>query len=182
MNEYDFDLHFRLAEPNEDPEIHLGRLLEEECDDAGVGIGRRGHIGLTFMRDALAASDAVFSAIAAVRRAIPGATLVDIAPDLVSLTDMGGLLGCSRQNVRQLVFDSEPDPPIPAYSGHTNLWHLADLLCWLRDKKRYPVADDLIELAEVTRQVNLFIDHQHEEPAMQQEIRAVLARQPVHLT
>ena len=175
MNEYSFDVHFVLPCPDDDPESYLGRLLEEQCDDSTVGIGRRGHMWLGFDRDAPTASEAVFSAIAAVQRAIPGATLVDIGPDLVGLTDVAELLGCSRQNVRQLVFDGEPDPPITVHSGHTNLWHLADLLTWLRDKKRYPVSDELLDLAEVNRQVNLFIESQHIKPAVQNEIRAVLA-------
>jgi len=174
MITYEFDLYFLLATPNDDPESHLCRLLEEECDDAGVGIGRHGSIGLMFVREAPSASEAVLSAIAAVKRAIPGATLIEIAPDLVGLTDVAELLGCSRQNVRQLVFDGEPNPPSSVYSGRPMLWHLADLLCWLREQKRYPVADDLIELAELTRQVNLFVASTRSQPAVQDEIRAAL--------
>lgn len=175
MTEYEFDLGFELASPEEDPEIHLGRLLEEGCDDALVGIGRRGQIGLMFGREAPTATEAVVSAIAAVKRAIPGATLDEVSPDLVGLTDVAQLLGCSRQNVRQLVFDGEPNPPSSVYSGRPTLWHLADLLCWLREQKRYPVADDLIELAETNRQVNLFVANTHKQPAVQNEIRAALA-------
>lgn len=174
MTEYEFDLHFVLATPGEDPESHLGRLLEEECDDAGVGIGRRGRIGLMFGREAPTATEAVVGAIAAVKRAIPGATLVEVSPDLVSLTDVAELLGCSRQNVRQLVFDGGLDRPSSVYDGRPTLWHLADLLCWLREQKRYPVADDLIDLAEVNRQVNLFVANTHTQPAIQDEIRAAL--------
>ena len=174
MHEYDFILVLRLASADEDREIHLGRLLEEECDDASVGIGRRGSIALDFGREASSAREAVLSAVAAVKRAIPDATLVEAGPDLVGLTDVAELLGCSRQNVRQLVFDGEPDPPNAAYSGRPTLWHLADLLRWLREKKRYPVADDLIELAETNRQINLFIAAASELPVVQDEIRSVL--------
>ena len=175
MTTYSFDIHILLPCPDDDPESYLGPLLEEQCDDSTVGIGRRGHMGLGFDRDAPTASEAVFSAIAAVKRAIPGATLVDIGPDLVGLTDVAELLGCSRQNVRQLVFDGDRNPPLSTYSGGTTLWHLADLLTWLREKKRYPVSEELIDLAEVNRQVNLFIESQHIRPAVQCEIRAVLA-------
>lgn len=175
MTEYEFDLHFLLATPDDDPESCLGRLLDEECDDAGIGIGRCGHIGLMFTREASTATEAVVSAIAAVKRAIPDATLVEVSPDLVGLTDVAQLLGCSRQNVRQLVFDGESSPPSSVYSGRPTLWHLADLLCWLREQKRYPVADDLIQLAETNRQVNLFVANTHKQPAVQDEIRAALA-------
>ena len=174
MHEYDFILVFRLASADEDPEIHLGRLLEEGCDDASVGIGRRGSIALDFGREASSAREAVLSAIAAVKRAIPDATLVEAGPDLVGLTDAAEVLGFSRQNMRQLVFSSEANPPISVYSGRPTIWHLADLLAWLRDKKRYPVADDLIELAETNRQINLFIAAASELPAVQDEIRSVL--------
>jgi hypothetical protein len=174
MTEYEFDMRLILASPDEDPEIHLGRLLEEDCDDALVGIGRRGQIGLMFGREAPTAREAVLSAIAAVKRAIPGGTLVEVGPDLVGLTDVAELLGCSRQNVRQLVFDGEAHPPTSVYSGRPSLWHLADLLTWLRDKKCYPVSPDLLELAETDRQVNLFIDAAGKQPEVQDEIRAVL--------
>lgn len=175
MSKHSFDLHFLLASADEDPESHLGRLLEEECDDSTVGIGRPGHIGFMFTREAPTATEAVVSAIVAVKRAIPDATLVEVSPDLVGLTDVAQLLGCSRQNVRQLVFDGEANPPSSVYSGRPSLWHLADLLCWLREQKRYPVADDLIELAETNRQVNLFVANTHRQPAVQDEIRAALA-------
>jgi len=175
MSEYAFDMHFLLPGWDTDPESYLGRLLEEGCDDSTVGIGRRGHIVLMFDREAPTATDAVLSAVAAVKRAIPGAVLAEIGPDLVGFTDVAELLGCSRQNVRQLVYDSDVDPPDSIYSGRPTLWHLADLLTWLRDKKRYPVAGDLIDLAETNRQINLFIAHAKELPAAQDEIRSVLA-------
>jgi hypothetical protein len=76
--------------------------------------------------------------------------------------------------VRQLVFDGEANPPVSVYSGRPSLWHLADLLTWLRDKKCYPVSPNLLELAETNRQVNLFIGKLRELPAVQDEIRAAL--------
>jgi hypothetical protein len=175
MRKYSFDLHFRLATSDEDPESHLGRLLEEECDDATVGIGRRGHIGFMFTREAPTAREAVTSAIAAVKRAIPGATLVEASPDFVGLTDAAEVLGFSRQNMRQLVYSCDDSAPVPVHSGRPTLWHLADLLTWLREQKQYPVSDDLIELAETNRQVNLFIGISRELPAVQEEIRSALA-------
>jgi hypothetical protein len=174
VTDYEFDLDFLLATPEEDPESHLGRLLEEGCDDSAVGIGRCGRIGLMFTREAPTAREGVLSAIAAVRRAIPGATLEEVTPDLVGLTDVAQLLGCSRQNVRQLVFDGRLSPPSSVYSGRPSLWHLVDLLTWLRDVKRYPVPSELLELAEVTRQVNLFVDAASTLPEVQEEIRAAL--------
>ena len=174
MRDYEFDLRFRLANPDEDPESHLGRLLEEGCDDSTVGIGRLGRIALMFTREAPTAREAVLSAIGAAKRAIPGAVLIEVAPDLVGLTDVAELLGCSRQNVRQLVFQGELNPPPSVYNGRPSLWHLVDLLTWLRDTKCYPVAPELIEIAEVTRQVNLFIDAASTLPEVQKEIRAAL--------
>lgn len=174
MSKHSFDMHFILATPNEDPETHLGRLLEEECDDAAIGIGRRGHIGLMFTREAPSAPEAVLSAISDVRRAIPGAKLVEVGPDLVGLTDAARILGFSRQNMRQLVHSCETSMPVAAHGGSRTLWHFADLLRWLREQKGYPVESDLIDLAETNRQVNLFIAAASELPAMQEEIRAVL--------
>ena len=50
MNEYDFGLHFKLADYKTDPSIYEDRLFEAGCDDALLGNGQRGYIGLDFIR------------------------------------------------------------------------------------------------------------------------------------
>lgn len=91
MSEYEFTLTFSLPGENDDPEQYLDSLYESGCDDAVLGTGQPGTIGLDFVREAASAEDAVRSAIANVEAAIPGAELVEAKPDLVGPTDLADL-------------------------------------------------------------------------------------------
>src|SRR5271168_4316710 len=86
MTSYSFVLNFNLPRGDEDPGQYLDALYEAGCDDALVGVGHRGMIGLDFTRSASSAEEALRSAVRDVQRAIPGANLVQVGPDLVGLT------------------------------------------------------------------------------------------------
>lgn len=136
MDSYEFVLNFNLPHREDDPEKYLDALYEAGCDDATVGIGLRGMIGLDFKRTAASAEDALRSAISNVVTAIPGADLVQVGPDLVGLTDMAEIFGFSRQNMRkyatgQIVGAREAFPP-PVIIGEPSLWHLAEIVSWLK--------------------------------------------------
>src|SRR5690242_12410694 len=88
MSSYEFMLNFNLPQREDEPEKYLDALYEAGCDDATVGIGQFGMIGLDFTRDAATAEEALRSAIKNVQAAIPGANLVQVGPDLVGLTDI----------------------------------------------------------------------------------------------
>jgi hypothetical protein len=75
LGEFEFVLRFDLPNPDSDPEQFVDDLHEAGCDDAICGIGQKGRIALDFTREAPTENDAIFSAIADVRRAIPGAKL-----------------------------------------------------------------------------------------------------------
>jgi hypothetical protein len=173
--EYTFTLRFQLPAADEEPDKHVGRLLEEGCDDALVGIGKKGRIALSFLREAESANAAVLSAVSAVRRAIPGVMLTEATPDFVGLTDAAELLGFSRQNMRQLIFSCEATTPAPVHEGKPTIWHLADLLRWLREQKGYAVPEALLDLAETNMQVNIAVNAHQAKPSLQRKIRAVLA-------
>lgn len=93
MNSYVFMLNFNLPAGDADPARFVDALFEAGCDDATVGVGCRGMIGLDFTREADSAEKALQSAVRAVQRAIPGAILVQAGPDLVGLTDMAEIYG-----------------------------------------------------------------------------------------
>lgn len=136
MIQYDFSLRFTLPDRTVDPESLLGELLVAGCDDATVGIARKGRIGFEFTRAARSAERAMKSAIADVLRAIPGATLIEAAPDYVGVTDIAEVLGVSRQRVRAIIEESSSFPP-PVHEGTGALYHLAAVLEWLaRDRNR----------------------------------------------
>src|SRR5665213_3521009 len=101
MTSYEFMLNFTLPHRDDSPERYLDALYDAGCDDALVGVGQYGMIGLNFSRTATSAEEALRSAIENVREAIPGAYLVQAGPDLVGLTEMADIFGFSRQNMRK---------------------------------------------------------------------------------
>jgi hypothetical protein len=175
MREYDFTLKFDLPEPGADPEQYIAALYEAGCDDATVGVGMRGRIGLNFTREAESAFVAVVSAIADVRRAIPGARLTEATPDLVGLTDSAERVGCSRQNKRKLFVTPVAAFPAPVHEGNAAVWHLAKVLQWFKAKGGYTVPDELIDLSNATMQVNLARQMRDIEPSVQKRLASLLA-------
>ena len=175
MNQYEFILKFSLPSPSVDMDAYVERLGGAGCDDAAVGIGQKGRIALSFTREAVSAERAVLSAIADARRAIPDATLTEVSPDLVGLTDVAELLHVSRQNVRKLILTCDAAAPAPVHDGKPTIWRLAKLLQWLQEQKNYHVNEDLVALARTTMQVNLAVDLQDADRASQSEILALLA-------
>ncbi len=155
MPEYDFTINFQLSSPNQDASVYLDQLYESGCDDALVGTGQPGSIALNFTREAISASAAIESAINNVKAAIPDATFISASPDLVGITDIARLLGCSRQNVQKLLKEQESFSPTPMYQGAQSIWHLATVLTWLLENKNYSVNPCLLEIAIATMSLNL---------------------------
>lgn len=174
MTEYDFLLRFDLPDPSVNPERFVESLYEAGCDDATVGIGQHGRIALSFTRGAPSATEAVASAIADVRKAIPGAKLVEATPDLVGLTDIADILGCSRQNIRKLVIGNRSLFPSPVHEGSAAIWHLAKVLKWFKAKGNYVIEDSLIDVSSAAMQVNIARQMQDLEPAFHRNIKALL--------
>jgi len=175
MKEYEFALRFSLAEGETHADELIERLGDAGCDDALIGIGHAGRIALEFAREADSAHSAILSAIADVRRALPGAELVEVKPDLVGITDVAEVVGCSRQNMRKLLWSCTSRGPAPLHEGTSALWHLAPVLRWLAAEKRYTVSPDLLEISEATMKVNTAIDALRTDAETQDEIRALLA-------
>lgn len=155
MKEYEFILKFNLPDGNIDPEQYVDPLYEAGCDDANIGIGQKGRIALNFVREGRSAIDAIFSAISDVKKAIPKAKLVEVTPDLVGFTDIAEIIGCSRQNIRQVFIANKSVFPSPVHEGSVALWHLTKVLRWFKDSGDYDIKDDLIEISSASMQVNL---------------------------
>jgi predicted DNA-binding transcriptional regulator AlpA len=159
MPVYDFSLNFALPSGVADPAAFLDVLFVAGCDDATVGVGRRGAIGLAFSREAVSAEIAVRSGIAAVEQAIPGASLVEAKPDLVNLSDAAELLGMSRQNMRKYASGDIRGVaipfPLPTFQGSPSLWHLSEILTWLSRHTELQPPQELQDLARVVDKVNL---------------------------
>lgn len=157
--QWDFIIQLRLPDGGGDPTLWLDALFEAGCDDAMVGVGQTGRLALDFSREAGTATEAVDTAIADALRAVPGATITEVAPDLVNLADMADRLGCSRQNMRKYA-TGEIRPrhrpfPAPAHSGSPSLWPLAEVLAWVEDNTSMRLAPGARPLAEATAAANL---------------------------
>ncbi len=161
MTEYNFLLTFTLPDREAQPDQYLDTLYEAGCDDATVGVGRAGMIGLDFTRTAATAEDALRSAIADVRKAIPGADLAQAGPDLVGLSEMAEIFAFSRQNMRKYAVGTAPNRaafPPPVIVGEPSLWHLAEIVAWLRLNTAVQPPDALLDIAKAAARVNFEIE------------------------
>lgn len=174
MTEYDFVLKFDLPDPDADPEQFVDALYEAGCDDASVGVGLHGRIALNFVRESESALKAVSSAIADVKQAIPGARLIEATPDLVGLTDIADIVGCSRQNMRKMFLSYKTAFPAPIHEGSAALWHLSKVLQWFKAKGSYSIEDSLIEVSNTNMQVNLARQMRDVDPVIQSDLRALI--------
>ncbi len=153
--EYHFTLTYQLTPADSNSQELVERLGEAGCTDALVGIGLAGRLALEFDREAERAETAVLSAMADVQRAVPTARLIEVAPDLVGLTDVASLVNVTRQNMRKLMVAHQESFPIPVHGGSATLWHLEDLLTWMQARTGYHVAADVLEVAQTARRVNV---------------------------
>lgn len=154
MTEYEFTLKFALPGAEADPEQHVAALERAGCNDAIIGIGKRGRIALEFARAARSSDAAVRSALADVRKAIPGARLIEALPDLVGLSDVADVAGCTRQNLRKLSM-SDATFPTAVHEGNPELFHLVEILHWVHKSGRADIPRATIDIAETNRQLNI---------------------------
>jgi len=175
MKVFQFTLKFTLPDKSIEPGDYVETLAAEGCDDALIGIGQPGRIALNFDREAESAFDAVASAVAAVKRAIPDAELVEATPDLVGLTDVADIVGCSRQYMRKLMVNSSAGFPAPLHEGKSSIWRLSKVLLWLKNNKQYQIEDTLLEVARINMQFNMARETHEIDPAMQKNINALVS-------
>jgi len=152
--EYEFTLKFKLPTSETDDDAVMERLGEQGCTDALVGLGQPGYVGLDFLREAPSAEAALLSAIDDVKRAVPGAVLIEAGPDFVGLTDVADVVGQSRQNMRKLMLNNSQQFPPPIHSGSASVWHLAHILDFMRERN-YEFSSTVFDVARTTMQINI---------------------------
>jgi hypothetical protein len=160
--EYEFILKFALPHPEDDPSCFLDALHETGCgDDALIGVGRRGMIALDFTRDRSSAEEAITSAVKDVQKAISGAVLTEVIPDLVTLAGIADAAGCSRQNIRKYAAGEiktlQVAFPRPVVSGPTNLWSFYEVAIWFDRNTDLHLQRSVIEVSRVARRINVGI-------------------------
>ena len=161
MDHFTFMLNFVLPGRDADPEQYLDALYEAGCDDAAVGVGQYGMVGLDFTRTAPSAEAAIRSAIENVRAAIPGAKLVQAGPDLVGLTEMAGIFGFSRQNMRKYATGQAGGPeafPLPVVVGEPGLWHLVEVVAWLRLNTSVRPPEQVFAVSQAAAKINFAVE------------------------
>lgn len=100
--EFEFDLVFALPRKDFDQDAILDTLFEAGCDDAVVGLGAPGLIGLAFTRSGANAEEVIAGAVEAALSALPeGTKLREVKPDLVSQGDVAARLQVSRQALQK---------------------------------------------------------------------------------
>jgi len=157
MKTFDFKLVFALPKGQVNLEECLDALYEAGCDDALVGTGKKGLIGLDFARSANNVHDAIKSAKEDVLKAIPDARLKESAPDYVNATEAAAYLGITRQMINKS-YKNSADFPSPVHStGRTQLWHLFDVLEHYEKKlkSKASVSEGLLEISKETLRVNI---------------------------
>ena len=152
--EYEFTLKFKLDTKDANHDELVARLGAAGCTDALVGLGVAGHLGLEFVREAGSAEEAILSAMADVKGAIPSAKLVEVGPDFVGLTDVADLVGVSRQNMRKLMVTHAEDFPAPVHTGSSSVWHLALILEFMSGRQ-YQLAQAMVDVARTAMRVNI---------------------------
>jgi hypothetical protein len=175
MKEYGFALRFVVPSIDVISDELVEQLGDAGCDDALIGVGHAGRIAMEFARTSASAHKAILSAIRDVRGVLPDAELVEVTPDIVGLTEVAEMVGCSRQNMRKLLVTSGARGPAPIHEGTSTLWHLALVLNWLAHDKRYSIPGDLLELSEATMKVNVALGALRTDDETRDEIQALFA-------
>jgi hypothetical protein len=153
--EYEFTLKFKLAPGDANADEVVERLGETGCTDALVGVGQAGQIAMDFARNAESAEKAIVGALKDVKRAIPKATLLEVRPDYVGLTEVAELVGVSRQNMRKLMLAHPESFPAAFHEANSALWHLAPVLEWVKGREGYRIEQSLLDVARIAMQINL---------------------------
>ena len=173
--EFEFTLKFILAAGAPDADALVELLGAAGCNDALIGIGQAGRIALDFTRDAESAKQAIFSALAEVKHAIPSAKLLEVTPDFVGLTDVAELVGVTRQNMRKLNLTHKDSFPVALHEGSAALWHLSPVLTWLKEHANYSIKQSLLDVAYIAMQINLAKEASQIERRVQREVLELVA-------
>ncbi|MBF0622538.1 MAG: DNA-binding protein [Magnetococcales bacterium] len=150
---FEFTITCAISSQKWDVELISNTLFDAGCDDATVFTGLRGTIGLTFDRVSDSAEMAISSAIEDVKSAYPEAEILEVKPDLVSLTYIAEMLGQSRQNIRKLT----KFPP-PIITGSNPLWHLYQVIRWYENRGSKPFHVGLSAVTKAAWNYNFMLE------------------------
>lgn len=112
MAEIEFELVFALPEGDHDAFELMDAVFEAGFEDAIVGTGVPGMIGIALEAASDHAEDAILEAARAIQKQLPaGSVLREVRPDLVSLADVAKRLDVTRQSLQKRKM------PLPSQGG-----------------------------------------------------------------
>lgn len=158
MTEFEFRLFCRSV--NTADEAFLDRLYEGGCGDATVFF-KDGYACLEFARRAASAEHAILSAIADFERAASGACIERVEPeDLASLSEIARRVGVTRASLQKYARgDSKVGQDFPAPVQNLSLprrelFSTAQVMEWMRRKRRAAVPTDTLDLFRAVAEIN----------------------------
>ncbi len=102
INEFEFELVFALPRKDVALDEIVDALFEAGCDDAVVGLGAQGLLGLAFTRSGEDAEAVIADPVKTALAALPeGTKLREVKPDLVSQGEVAARLRVSRQALQK---------------------------------------------------------------------------------
>lgn len=177
MSTYEFEIHVALPKNVAIDFDIADRLFRAGCDDCVLGHGRPGRLTLMVDRAAESAEEAINSVLDNLAVAVPGASALEVTPDIVGLTDLAEIVGRTRQNMRVLLLGTT-EAPAPMHVGSTALWHLAPVLEWLSAEKDYQIDPCLLQTARAAMRANALIGCRTAGLQVLLQPRRLMARRP----
>lgn len=111
--EFEFDIVVSLPKGAPDEAVILDGLFDTGCDDAVVGLGNAGLVGLGFTCSGADAVSVILETVKQVLYAFPeGAKLLEVQPDLVSLADVAARLQVSCQALQKTGYATSVAGPL----------------------------------------------------------------------
>ena len=138
-------------------------LFEAGCDDATFSV-RFGRVYATFTRTAPAIKEAIFSAIADIRKAGIGADILRVdVPGLVTQSDIARKIGRTRQLVNQYLTGKRGPGGFPAPACEINdgapVWYWSEVAAWLWEHDM--LQENVLREAEQVDVINSVLDVEH---------------------
>jgi hypothetical protein len=134
MAEQEYTFALLVAGLDVEDDAHCDAYYSSGLDDS-VLEDRDGMALATFSRTAGSPQAALTSAIAAIERAVPGATVLRIDEQLVNLSDLADRLGRTTESVRLLATAARGPggfpPPAGIVGKGVRVWRWADVRPWL---------------------------------------------------